>query len=187
MNNDHSVVEAKTADKAVKKTPAAANAIGSPTNGKILEVKIDFIKKEIESAIRKFNKKQRRNSKFGYIVKMLALTFSAIVTILLGLNLEPATIFKNIALVISACTGVVAGISAFFDFNELSIKYKDTVDKLELLKVKLNYIELDRDHVDFATIDKIKDNYLRVLQQTHEYFQSVRKDQGAQTKTSTDQ
>jgi hypothetical protein len=48
----------------------------------------------------------------------MALTLSAIVTIILGLKLEPAAVYNGIALVLSVCTGVVAGISAFFDFQE---------------------------------------------------------------------
>ena len=150
-------------------------------------VKIDFVKSEIEKAIRKYDKKQKKNTKLAFIIKILALTLSAIVTVILGLQLQPAQVFNGIALVLAALTGVVSGISAFFDFHELSIKYKDTVDKLELLKIKVNYLDLERNYKNGSHVDGFKDEYLKILTQTHEYFQTVRMDEGAQTPKHTDQ
>ena len=145
--------------------------------------KADFIKNEIDKSIAKFNRKHKFNNKFGTLIKFLALGLSAIVTILLGLKLEHQAIYNSIALIISALTGVVYGIAAFFDFNELAIKYKDTIDKLDILKFKIEYLTLGDNVPSEEELDELKDGYVNTLKNMYEYFQEMRKDEGSQTKT----
>ncbi|VEN72788.1 hypothetical protein EPICR_10287 [Candidatus Desulfarcum epimagneticum] len=150
------------------------------------ELKMEFLHGELDKSITKYMGRQKRNGKMGVIVKCLALGLSAIVTILLGLNFGgPPDIVGSIALIISACTGVVSGISAFFDFNELSLKYKDTADKLELLKIELSYLDLDGKAPDSGKTDFIKEKYIDILKETHSFFQSVRADDSDNTGKDT--
>ena len=157
--------------------------VGSATNA--LEARFHFLRQELDKSAKKFTDWQKRNGKMGVVVKCLALGLSAVVTIILGLNMEPAIVYSRIALVISALTGVVSGVSAFFDFNELSLKYKDTSDKLDLLKIKFKYFELDTSQWSPESLDALKDEYLAILRETYEFFQQVRRDESDRTGKET--
>lgn len=148
--------------------------------------KLTYIQTVIATGISRFEKKRKRNHKFGIGIKLLALALSAIVTVILGLNLEPLVLSNRVALVISALTGVVSGISTFFDFNKLSLKYKDTVDKMEILKVRADYLELSLSNTSAESVNGLMDEYFVILDETYAYFQSVRLDDGKQSGTTTD-
>ena len=65
----------------------------------------------------------------------------------------------------------------FFDFSPLSIKYKDTFDKLEMLKLKADYLIVENDHIPLEEIELFRDEYLTILEETNQFFQSVKADE----------
>ena len=85
--------------------------------------------------------------------------------------------FNGIALSISAVTGVVSGLSAFFDFGSLAIKYKDTYDKLGMLKVRIEYFDLGNDAFRVREVGEFKEAYFNIMDETFEFFQQVKADE----------
>jgi len=161
-------------------TPKGKRLINKQPNQEI-RIKVDYLKHEIDKCILKFHGKQKYNTRFGVTVKLLALTLSAVVTVILGLNLEPAIVYNRVALILSALAGIITSVSAFFDFNELSVKYKDTVDKFEMLKIKIEYFELGIQHATLEDVALLKEEYLLILNDTYAFFQTIRNDESDQT------
>ena len=141
------------------------------------QLKLDFVLEEASKSRKKYFNLQKIYSKLAFILKFLSLALSAIVTIILGLNLEPTRVFNGIALSLSALTGVVSGLSAFFDFSALAVKYKDTCDKLDTLKVKIEYFDLGNNAFNVKQVSEFKDEYLTIMDETFEFFQKVKADE----------
>ncbi|MDX8377195.1 MAG: DUF4231 domain-containing protein [Mariprofundales bacterium] len=137
---------------------------------------IQYLLAEVNGSYHKYEKRRIRNEKYAVLIRFLALFLSAIVTIILGLNLEPSRVWNGVALILSALTGVVSGFSTFFDFNALAIKFKDTQDKLNMLRIQLEYFDLRDGEVTREELDKMRDDYLQILRDTYEFFQSVKKE-----------
>jgi len=141
-----------------------------------------YLRSEIDTSYRKYESLRKKNGQNAVVIRFMALILSAVVTIILGLNLEPSRVWNGIALTLSAMTGVVSGFSSFFDFNALSIKFKDTQDKLNLLRIKLDYIDLQDGSIDGKALDAIRDEYLEVLTETYSFYQSVKKEDSEEQK-----
>lgn len=146
------------------------------TRLEVMRQKVRFMLKNIDSDTRKYSRLQKAFGQFGVLLKLLSLSFSAVVTVILGLNLEDKVFYNRVAMIISALTGVVAGLSAFFDFQQLSLKYKDTIDKLERLKIKLQYYNINIASLEPQILDALMQNMLDILKETHDFFQAVRSD-----------
>ncbi len=151
-------------------------------DGSIARQHLQFLKAEIETASARYQKQRRRNEKNAVVIRFLALFLSAVVTIILGLNLQPPEVWNGVALTLSALTGVVSGFSSFFDFNALAIKFKDTEDKLNMLRIKLEYLALRDDPIDDAEVDTLRDEYLHILEETYDFYQSVKKEDSEEQK-----
>ncbi|MDQ6961262.1 MAG: SLATT domain-containing protein [Mariprofundaceae bacterium] len=134
-------------------------------------VKTAYLKKQLEKSIKSYKSKHSTNTSLGVVIKFLALVFSAIVTILLGLD---AAKYSDAALVISALISVVASVSAYFDFSELSLKFKETIDQLETLQVRLDYMMEGNAYIRMHEIEAVMNDYLKVLDSTQDFFQKVR-------------
>lgn len=139
--------------------------------------KLLLIQQETDKAIKKYTLKQQSSQHMATILRFLTLSLSAIVTIILGLNLEPVAMFNRIALSLSAITGVVSGLSAFFDFGALSVKYKDTLDKLGNLKLKTNYLSTGNEYVRLHEVNILKREYINVLNETYAFYQKMKEDE----------
>ena len=169
--------EVKAVDE--KKVTEEKEEVNQVDEKKIAEgkAKLGFLISDLNQSIKKYKRMFNSCGKLAFILKFLGLALSAIVTIILGLNLEPTRVFNGIALSISALTGVVSGLGAFFDFSPLSIKYKDTFDKLEMLKLKADYLIVENDHIPLEEIELFRDEYLTILEETNQFFQSVKADE----------
>lgn len=137
---------------------------------------ISYLQSEVENSHKKYNKLRLRNERYAITIRFLALLLSAVVTIILGLNLDPSKVWNGIALTLSAMTGVVSGFSSFFDFNALAIKFKDTQDKLNLLRIKMEYLEIREAEISTQELDALRDEYLSILGETYTFYQSVKKE-----------
>jgi len=135
-------------------------------------VKITYLKSQIEQSIKRYKAKRRFNAQLSVVVKFLALVLSALVTILLGLD---ATSYSQVALVISALISVVGGVAAYFDFTDLALKFKETVDKLETLQVRLHYMMEGNTYIRMNEVEFMMNDYLYILESTQDFFQRVRK------------
>lgn len=156
-----------------------------------LTLRLGLLHEELDRSIKKFEGRRKRNAKMGVVVKLLSLGLSAVVTVLLGLGGADADylLYGRAALILSAMTGVVSGISVFFDFNDLALKYKDTVDKLGIIKIKLRYLETGGKNspAEAEEVDALKDEYISTLKETYEFFQAVRKDESDSTGKDTEE
>jgi hypothetical protein len=137
---------------------------------------VQYLLAEVQKSSKEYKTRRLRHEKNAILIRFLALFLSAVVTIILGLNLDPSRVWNGIALTLSALTGVVSGFSSFFDFNALAIKFKDTEDKLNMLRIKLEYDDLRDGAVSEKELNELRDEYLQILGETYEFFQSVKKE-----------
>ena len=150
---------------------------GDESNTEEAKIKLDYIRELTGTNQKKYFSLHKRYTKLAFVLRFLSLALSAIVTILLGLGLEPSKVYNGIALALSAVTGIVSGLAAFFDFSPLAVKYKDTADKFEALKLKADYLELGNKNIQMDDVSEFKDEYVEILQETSSFFQKVKSEE----------
>ncbi|SMC85773.1 SLATT domain-containing protein [Kibdelosporangium aridum] len=105
--------------------------------------RFDFIKSEVDSLLRRFRKRRKRDKRKAFALQMSTVTLSATISVLLGLrNFAGAeSLLANIALALGSLITVLAAADAFFGHRELWILRTRTVRDLEELSRDMAYYQ----------------------------------------------
>lgn len=139
--------------------------------------KLEHLEGSVNETIEYYEKRNSKNKFRAFIFKFVSAGLSAVVTILLGINFKGyEQLFNSVALSISASVTVIAGMQAFFDYQELWVKYTETLDQLKILKESIEYVKLSGKALRLKDVEQLKMTYDEIVQQTSEFLIQVRAD-----------
>lgn len=102
--------------------------------------KIELLKKKIEESITRVRDNRRDNRRKASYIKVVVTLFSAIATILLGLqvpNLD--SLFKSVAFILTALVTTLSALEPFFNFRALWVEHEMALWKFYRLRDKLEF------------------------------------------------
>lgn len=142
--------------------------------------KLKTLQNELNDRIKDTARKRvwDKNKAFG--LKILAVSFAATVTVLLGLKVaeDLARIFQGIALVLSALITVLNAVEAFYDHRSLWIRRTVTLARLYTLRSDLNFVTAgaDESELDIKTLERFRNRYDHILQDDLKSWLKTRQD-----------
>lgn len=105
-----------------------------------LKQKLDTLRNELNFSIEYFEYKHKKTKTRVNVVKITSVTFSVLITVVLGLNSENLVeTFKNIAIVLGAVVTIINAVDAFYNYGALWVKNAVTLSKLRELKRELDF------------------------------------------------
>ena len=145
-----------------------------------LKHKIKIFDEKLDREIKSFEAKRADNKNKAFLSKILTTVFSALTTILLGLqgfDTEVNVYFKNIAFVLSAFVTLFNTWDAFFNHRAIWIAYTETSRRLQIIKDELEYrTSGENPMVKEADIDRLFRQYRLVLAENSRSWLQARKD-----------
>jgi hypothetical protein len=139
---------------------------------------IGYLRDKIKEQQDGFKFRRNKNRNLAIRIKLALIFLSAVVTVLLGLKIESAaSVFTNIAFVISALVTALAAVEEFFEYRGLWIRYNLTFTQLKSLQDDLEYLLL-REKDETALISKLDEIHKRlkdILDTTNSDWISLRK------------
>jgi DNA-binding PucR family transcriptional regulator len=143
--------------------------------------KTEALRKMLDEQIESFERRRRRDKKKALGFRIAQAVASAVVTVLLGLNVSQLGFrdvaqewLKSLALVISAAATVFAAWDAFFDHRELWVRYTSAAAALKTLRSELNYRAAGPDPMTEADADKLFQRFQEILDQANTSWQQLR-------------
>jgi hypothetical protein len=99
------------------------------------------LRMELDKQLRIFSARRRRDKRKSTALQMATVSLSAIITVLLGLRLDPkpGSILTNVALGLGAVVTILAAYDSFFDHRKLWVMRTITVRRLEDLQRELQF------------------------------------------------
>jgi hypothetical protein len=140
--------------------------------------KVDFLKENIDKQIGSFSARRTANKRKAFWFKMLATSFAAITTIMLGLRVpeDAAAQMKNAALVSSALVTLFGAWDGFFNHRALWVRHTITETQLKGIRSDLAYLLCSDNHGTEKEVDALYSRYTSVLNETNASWQQLRKD-----------
>ena len=129
------------------------------------EAKLNYIINQISAYRTKYFILHKVYRSLAFLLQFFILVLSAGVTVILGLNLDPPKIYNNIALSLSAVTGVLTALDSFFDLGPFSIKCREAADKFELLKLKGSFLKTGNPDITVESVEELKNECEAILLQ----------------------
>jgi hypothetical protein len=126
----------------------------------------EVLRKEIEESIKFYKQKHTKSKKKAYAFKIMSVTFSAVVTVLLGLNIDSLNgLLKNIALVMGALATIISSVETFYDARSLWVKNTVTLLKLKELKRNVEFClaGLEADSIDPCKLKKYMEELQHII------------------------
>lgn len=98
--------------------------------------RFSFLQEELDQLLQQTHRHRKESKRKAFIYKMLAVSFAAAITVLLGLKVEGvlADVFRDIALGLGATITVLNAADAFYDHRFLWVRNTMLVAELETLK-----------------------------------------------------
>jgi hypothetical protein len=129
-----------------------------------LKLKLNTLRNELACTIDYFEKKQKKTKKRANTVKFTSVTFSALITVVLGLNSgDLIETFRMIAILLGSVVTIINAIDAFYNFGALWVKNTVTLARLRELKRELDFYAAGSESNDISQTKL--DEYLNKMQQ----------------------
>jgi len=147
-----------------------------------VETSVKKLREDLNAQIKSFDQKRMKNKRKALFLKMLATTFSVLITILLGLKgveylTESSLLFKNLPLVLSALVTLISAFDGYFNHRALWVQYTLTASNLKAIKAELDYATTDANAPPAqATVDGLFNKYQNALSETNASWQTLRDD-----------
>lgn len=123
---------------------------------------LTYLKSETEKNIKIIKAKVNKNKQKIFVINVLSLTFSALITLTLGLEIKGSEIFqKNIALILGALLTIVNGINLLFNYKKLWIRQRKTLLNLYQLENKINFLFSSKSFSNNA-VEELFNEYLLI-------------------------
>jgi ABC-type multidrug transport system fused ATPase/permease subunit len=101
----------------------------------------EYLITTVETCLRIFDQKRQKNKFFAFGLKLTIALLSAAITVVLGLSFpgKVESTYKNVALILSALSAVMATWDAFFNHRTLWIRYTIAANRLRSLLQEIKY------------------------------------------------
>ncbi len=130
--------------------------------------KLGFLESELNDQIARYRHKRIRDKNKAFLLKMMTVVLSGLISILLGLKVpgDLADLFKAVALVFGATITVANAIEAFFDHRSLWIRWTVTLARLYDLQSNLKFYVSGMDEAKLPAdqLSKFHDQLRKILQ-----------------------
>ncbi len=130
--------------------------------------KLEILKAEINERITYLMQKRFFNRRKAFRLKILSVSFAAMITVLLGLQGigQVETILKNFALMLGASITVVNAYEAFYDHRSLWINQTVTLSLLQNLKRDIDFYAsgIESTEIEIRQLEEFKERYNNILQ-----------------------
>ncbi|MBT31066.1 MAG: hypothetical protein CMO01_15525 [Thalassobius sp.] len=141
--------------------------------------KLNKIKGKVEKEVSFYKKERRKNKVRTFVIRVMSTLMAAVVTILLGLNIEGLEkTFNTMALIISGFLTVIGILQKLLDSKDLWVQYTSTVAKLEGLLFSIEYLEEGKNAIRLKDVEFIKLKYDKIMESTTDFIIKVRTDAG---------
>ena len=102
---------------------------------------LEVLSAELDKQLRLFLTRRRRDKRKSTTLQMATVSLSAIITVLLGLRVDPGleSVLANVALGLGVAVTILATYDSFFDHRKLWVIRTITVRRLEELQRELDY------------------------------------------------
>jgi hypothetical protein len=143
--------------------------------------RFSFLQEELKLLLQQANRHRKSSKNKAFLYKMLAVSFAAAITILLGLKVEGvvADIFRDIALGLGATITVLNAADAFFDHRFLWVRNTVLVAELETLNRDMKLYELHpkqgEDHEE--ALDEFGDRLKQIMEDFQQDWFKIRQSQ----------
>ncbi len=142
-------------------------------------MKLQKLEEMVDASLKEYIGKREGKSGPALMAKVITSFMSAVITVLLGLNLgsfnkENPALFSNIALGISAFMTVIAVWNSFHDYNDLYSQYTKIAANLEILQKELEYLKEGNPSITMEDVEERKEKYFEALQDTANFLVSVK-------------
>ncbi|MCM8709845.1 DUF4231 domain-containing protein [Clostridium sp. SYSU_GA19001] len=128
-----------------------------------LKQKLDTLLRELDCSIAYFAAKHKKTKLRANIIKITSVTFSALITVVLGLNSGYLVdVFRNMAIILGAVVTIINAVDAYYNFGALWVKNTITLSKLRELKRELYFYASGRNSEDIT--ESILNEYLDKMQ-----------------------
>jgi ABC-type multidrug transport system fused ATPase/permease subunit len=139
----------------------------------------DYLLSLIQRRLAVFERKQQRDKFLALGLKLLTAMLSACVTVALGITFagKSESLYKNIALVLSATAAVLNTWDAFFNHRTLWIRHTVAANRLRSLKDELDYLVASRSGV--LSEDDAKQvfaMYQQIMSETNQAWEDLRRE-----------
>ncbi|UZR93882.1 SLATT domain-containing protein [Chondrinema litorale] len=141
--------------------------------------KLNKIKAKVGKDVSFYKNERRKNKVRAFVIRVMSTLMAAVITILLGLNIEGLEkTFNTMALVISGFLTVIGILQKLLDSKDLWVQYTSTVAKLEGLLFSIEYLEEGKNALRLKDVEFIKLKYDRIMESTTDFIIKVRTDTG---------
>lgn len=149
-----------------------------------VDSKAKYLAESLQAQIDAYGKRRDTNKTKAFWFKMLATSFSAATTILLGLQglefvsfVNAPIIARNVALVLSALVTLFSAWDAFFSHRSLWIRYTKTLTQLVAIRSELEYLSSNNNEGLLAEdVDRLFQAFQSTLEETNQFWQGLRDD-----------
>lgn len=139
---------------------------------------------EVSKQVQHFGKDRRTNKRKAFWLRILGTIFSAITTILLGLQGVDgwSVVIKNFALFLSAFVTVISAWDSFYNHRGLWIHYKAIHTKLETLEASLKYLiaSAGGDEPSSDEVDRLFKRFEEIIEQSTRSWLELRNEGASQ-------
>lgn len=142
-----------------------------------LKEKLNLLLTEIDSNIIYFNQKHKWTKRRATAIKISSVTFSAFITVLLGLEMgDLAYLLKNAAIVLGALVTIINAVDAFYNYNALWVKNTITMTKLKELKREILYYSAGCGECDMSEskLNRYMNELQRILKEDVKQWTRIR-------------
>ena len=142
-------------------------------------IKMKKLEEMVDASLKEFTHKRDNKQNPALIAKVFTSFLSAVITVLLGLNLgdfskENPALLTNIALGISAFMTVISVWNSFHDYNDLFVQYTKIVSNLEILQKDISYLKEGKPYLTLEEVEERKAQYFEALRDNADFLYSVK-------------
>ncbi|MEM1137983.1 MAG: SLATT domain-containing protein [Bacteroidota bacterium] len=141
--------------------------------------KLSKLKNRIAIDIKFYKNERKKNKIRAFFIRVMSTFMAAVITILLGLNIEGfEKTFSTIALIISGFLTVISILQKLLDSKDLWVQYTSTVSHLEGLQFSIEYLEAGKNALRLRDVEFVKLKYDKIMNDTANFVIKVRNDTG---------
>jgi ABC-type multidrug transport system fused ATPase/permease subunit len=147
----------------------------------------EYLLNLIERCLTLFERKRQRDKFLALGLKLVAALLSASVTVALGVTFsgKSESLFKNLALILSAIATVINTWDAFFNHRTLWVRHTVAANRLRSVKDELEYyIASGSGAITESQSDEIFKTYRQIMTETNQAWENLRKEEPTGTNRS---
>jgi hypothetical protein len=152
---------------------------------------LNYLLDRVNDEIKLFTEKTNQSFRTVKIFKVTNVLLSALITIVLGVNLkwfgannegayliaaQYSMIAKDVALILGAILTLLGTLAIFWDIEKYWLQNKVTKQQLKILRNELNYLKNRETPITQDELDRIFNKFQNIMRQFHLYWEGVLQD-----------